>query len=585
MGIFDLLFLSSFFLFLCGSLHASNTYNVGDHVPLFVNKIGPFYNPSETYRYYELLFCYPDQVFEKKENLGEVLNGDRLENALYELEFLVNKTQTVLCHQKLDRENVAKFRDAIVSDSYYQMYYDDLPLWAFIGKIENESWTPNSKGPKYFLFTHVRFNALYNGNHVIEIHAFSEPNHVVDVSEDVDINVKFTYSVFWNEISTPYKNRMDRYSGTALLPVFQQIHLFTYVNSFGIVILLMGLLAVLYKRHLKYDLRKGSIGDEEEDKAIGWKHIHGDVFRCPTNLPLLSAVVGSGIQLLFMVFILSGLAFLGILYPYNRGALSSLIFISYILSSALAGYNSISLCNQYSETGREQSVILAGIIFFVPVLFTTFSLNILAAYFGVTAALPLGTIFVIFLLCTLVAVPLLILGAVVGNRYKTEIQSSSITKKIPRVIPQLVWYRKTPVQMFLGGLLPFGAIFMEFHLLCSTIWGHKIYTVPSSLLVTFIILAILTALLSVCLTYFQLAVEDHEWCWRSVLGGGSTALFMFAYCIYFYFKSNMSGILQTSFFFGYSTLMCYAFFLMLGTVSFRVSSMFVRRIYRAVKRE
>lgn len=195
-------------------------------------------------------------MFEKKENLGEVLNGDRLENALYELEFSVNKTQTVLCHQKLDRENVAKFRDAIVSDSYYQMYYDDLPLWAFIGKIKNESWTPNSKGPKYFLFTHVQFNALYNGNHVIEIHAFSEPNHVVDVSEDVDINVKFTYSVLWNEISTPYKNRMDRYSGTALLPVFQQIHLFTYVNSFGIVILLMGLLAVLYKRHLKYDLRK-----------------------------------------------------------------------------------------------------------------------------------------------------------------------------------------------------------------------------------------------------------------------------------------------------------------------------------------
>lgn len=166
---------------------------------------------------------------------------------------------------------------------------------------------------------------------------------------------------------------------------------------------------------------------------------------------------------------------------------------------------------------QERSVLLAGIIFFVPVLFTTFSLNILAAYFGVTAALPLGTIFVIFLVCTLVAVPLLILGAVVGNRYKTEIQSSSITKKIPREIPQLIWYRKTPVQMFLGGLLPFGAIIMEFHLLCSTIWGHKIYTVPSSLLVTFIILAILTALLSVCLTYFQLAVEDHEWCWRCVL--------------------------------------------------------------------
>lgn len=42
-----------------------------------------------------------------------------------------------------------------------------------------------------------------------------------------------------------------------------------------------------------------STGDEEEeDKEVGWKYIHGDVFRCPQNLSLFCAVLGTGTQLL-----------------------------------------------------------------------------------------------------------------------------------------------------------------------------------------------------------------------------------------------------------------------------------------------
>ncbi|KAL0460056.1 UNVERIFIED_CONTAM: Transmembrane 9 superfamily member 5 [Sesamum latifolium] len=586
MGILKLLFITNLLLLLLPfQLQSANTYNVGDPVPLFVNKIGPLDNPSETYQYYELAFCHPDQVLEEKESLGEVLNGDRLANALYELEFAVNKTGAALCQQKLNSGEIAKFRHAITYNFYYQMYYDDLPLWAFIGKVEEGNWTDDGKGPKYLLFTHVQFDALYNGNQVIEIHAFSDPSHAIDVTEDVDVKVDFTYSVSWKRTSTPYKNRMDTYSAASLLPILQKTHWFSFVNSIVIVILLMGLLTVLFMRHLKNDIRKWSIQDEDEEKEVGWKYIHGDVFRCPANLPLFSAVLGGGTQLLSMVLILFVLAFLGVFLPYSRGTLSSSILISYILTTAIAGYSSASFCSQYAETGWERSALLAGILFSGPFLSTAFFLNILAAYFGVTIALPLGTILLIVLIYTLVAIPLLVLGGVVGHRYKSDLQSFPVTKKCPREIPSLSWYRKTPAQMFLAGLLPFSAIVLELHNLCATLWGYKIYTSPGILFVTFVILAILTAMLSVGLTYFQLAAEDHEWWWRSVLRGGSTAIFMLSYCTYFYLKSNMRGILQTAFFFGYSACMCYAFFLMLGTVSFQASLLFVGRIYHAVKSE
>jgi len=47
----------------------------------------------------------------------------------------------------------------------------------------------------------------------------------------------------------------------------------------------------------------------------------------------------------------------------------------------------------------------------------------------------------------------------------------------------------------------------------------------------------------------------------------------------------MSGFMQTTFFFGYMGMACYGLFIMLGTIGFRASLMFVRRIYRAIKCE
>ena len=48
------------------------------------------------------------------------------------------------------------------------------------------------------------------------------------------------------------------------------------------------------------------------------------------------------------------------------------------------------------------------------------------------------------------------------------------------------------------------------------------YTIYSILTIVFLILIIVTAFITVALTYFQLAVEDHRWWWRSFLNGGST---------------------------------------------------------------
>ncbi len=57
-----------------------------------------------------------------------------------------------------------------------------------------------------------------------------------------------------------------------------------------------------------------SLQERDVSEESGWKLVHGDVFRVPCNLVLLSALVGSGAQLAMLVLLVILLAIVGMLY-------------------------------------------------------------------------------------------------------------------------------------------------------------------------------------------------------------------------------------------------------------------------------
>ena len=59
-------------------------------------------------------------------------------------------------------------RGSVESVCLVQMYYDDLPIWGFIGKVEKILHPGDRTEYKYYLFTHIHFDILYNGKRVIE---------------------------------------------------------------------------------------------------------------------------------------------------------------------------------------------------------------------------------------------------------------------------------------------------------------------------------------------------------------------------------------------------------------------------------
>ncbi|KAI4307693.1 hypothetical protein L6164_030853 [Bauhinia variegata] len=565
---------------------SDHRYKEGDHIPLYANKVGPFHNPSETYRYFDLPFCSPDHVEEKKEALGEVLNGDRLVVAPLKLDFLVDRKPERICGKSLTKEEVARFRKAVLKDYFFQMYYDDLPIWGFLGKFDGEGKDDPSLN-RVYLFKHLHFEILYNKDRIIDV--IVRNDSPVDLTDDKEVEVDFSYSVKWTLTDIPFEKRLEKYSQSSSLPHHLEIHWFSIINSCVTVLFLTGSLATILMRILKNDFVKFTHDDEEavdDQEESGWKNIHGDVFRYPRYKSLFAAALGCGTQLFTLSTFIFMLALGGVFYPYNRGALFTALVIIYALTSGIAGYFAASFYYMLEGKNWVRNLILTGSLFSAPLFMAFCFLNTVALAYNSTAALPFGTIVVIFLIWTLVTSPLLVLGGIAGKNSRPEFQVPCRTAKYPREIPHLPWYRRTLPQMAMAGFLPFSAIYIELYYIFASVWGHRIYTIYSILFIVFIILLIVTAFITVALTYFQLAAEDHEWWWRSFLCGGSTGLFIYGYCWYYYHaRSDMSGFMQTSFFFGYMACICYGFFLMLGTVGFRAALIFVRHIYRCIKCE
>ncbi|KAK1264283.1 hypothetical protein QJS04_geneDACA008495 [Acorus gramineus] len=563
-------------------------YSIGDHVPLYVNKVGPTKNPSETYQYYDLPFCRPEKMTRKFEWLGEVLNGDRLMDSLYRLNFREEKKDVALCKKILSIKEVESFRDAVKRDYYYQMCYDDLPVWGYIGRVSKSEMIIDeaSREPHYLLFTHITFNVLYNQDQVIEVRVFSDPDRVVDITDEFKREVEFTYSVKWEPTSLSFTERMNRYWRDIQWLGNKDTHIPYLINSAVSIAFLMFSLGTVLIRAVKTDInsfRHTAIGEEDEEES-GWKRISADVFRFPQHKASFCALVGTGTQLLTMVFIVIILAFVGVYHPYSRGTLFTSLLVGFALTSVVAGYTSCSLYIQLEGSRLVRDVLLTWFLFTSPVFATHAVLNMISAASNATSALPFGTIAVIILIWALITTPLLGLGYVFGKVLNPKFEPPCSTNKIPRPIPKIAWYRSTFFQFIGTGFLPLSAVSIVLPTIMQSIWGLKSLPVYGELFIMFVILAVISAFLSIVCTYFQLCGEDHDWWWRSVICGGSPAVFMFIYCCGYYFiGTDMSGLLQGSIYMGYTACACYALFLMLGTLSFRSTLCFVRYIYSASK--
>lgn len=605
MGVMKSAALVSCLLSLCvcavlGSSGAGATYREKDGVPVVANKIGPYNNPTETYEYFSLPFCQPETLEKRSHNLGEILSGERKVVTKFEVLFKVPFQFRRLCKRMLTVEEVEQFQSAVDGDWAFEMNVDGLPVWGYVGVIQ----TPTAEyflqsgrtfssleeldlSSKRFLYTHYIFSLAYNGDRIIDVNLTASLEHRLDITTSAPVEVDFTYQVVWQETNIPFEKR-DEHKRAGLGASFE-IHWLSIINSFVLVILLTVFLAIILMRvvHNDFtrDLKADGADDDFGEEESGWKNIHGDVFRPPQRINLFTAVLGAGTQLLLIVLMVLALAVLSLVSPGRKGAISTVLVVLYALTAGIAGYVAATMYKRLGGTDWVHNAILTATLFPGPLFVLFCVLNTIAITYDSTAALPFGTIMAVFGVYFLVTFPLTVVGAIVGKRNAGSflVDAPCRTTKVPRQIPQVPWFRKPPVQVVIAGFLPFSSIYIETHYLFSSIWGRRVYTLFGVSFVAFLLLVIVTASITVALIFFQLSVEDHRWWTRSVLYGGSIGFFIFAYAVFFQWKSDLEGFLQLSYFYGYMGIVAYACCLAFGTVGFFASLRFTTFIYNSLK--
>jgi transmembrane 9 superfamily protein 3 len=109
---------------------SDHKFKAGDPVKLWVNKVGPYNNPQETYNYHSLPFCLPSEnPGHKWGGLGEVLGGNELIDSQLDIKFLKNVEKGSICTLELDSKKIQQFSDAIESSYWFEFF---IGVWIYM---------------------------------------------------------------------------------------------------------------------------------------------------------------------------------------------------------------------------------------------------------------------------------------------------------------------------------------------------------------------------------------------------------------------------------------------------------------------
>ncbi|KAL7424893.1 Transmembrane 9 superfamily member 2 [Cryptotrichosporon argae] len=599
---------------------APRDYVAGERVDVFVNTLTPMLNSKLksliSHDYYDerFHFCQPEGgPVRQPESLGSILFGDRILSSPYELAMMANATCETLCRARVPRDDAKFINDRIKEDYGLNFIVDGLPSSemkrdAKTGEIfldaqgfslgdalsdparpalnnHYDIWVQyHKRDAAHFrvvgLLVYPRsVNSMVPGE--AGANCFVGDDDKLYLSETADNEFYYTYSVSFIESDVPWGLRWDMY-----LHVFDpKIHWFSLINSLVISGFLVFMVAMILYRTVSKDIHRYNAIDLADDvrEDWGWKLVHGEVFRSPTRPMLLSVFVGNGVHLVSMVVVTLVFALFGMLSPSNRGSLATVLLICWTLFGGVSGYVSARTYMSLGGENWKPNLALTAALFPTVVFSLIGLLNLFLIGSGASGAVPFGTILAILLLWFLISVPLSVAGYFYGMKHGAVSHPVRVTS-IPRQIPPAPSYLGPLPAALLGGILPFGAAFVELYFVLSSIFGNRAYYAFGFLFLTFAVVALTTATVTVLFTYFVLCAEEYRWHWRAFLIGGGSAFWMFAYGVWYWAsRLSLDSFTSVVLYFGYLFLFSVLDFLVGGAIGFVAAYFAIRRLYASIR--
>ncbi|CAO3660956.1 unnamed protein product [Umbelopsis vinacea] len=565
---------------------------------------------SYDYYYEPFHFCLPQNGPQKQsESLGSILFGDRIFNSPFSIHMMEDVDCKLLCTTDAIPKEDAEFITERVKENYaINWLIDGLPA---ARKRKDERAEGDDKefygigfelgyAEMGYVNTHysieIRYHAREDDNYrVVGVLVTPNSSNAKEVNGEVSCapsgahqfkfdgkdTITYTYSVTWAASNTPWATRWDNY-----LHIFDpSIHWFSLVNSIVIVLFLTGMVAMILLRALHKDISRYNAVDAQEDvqEDYGWKLVHGDVFRPPTRSMFLAVLVGNGAQLLAMAGVTLVFAVLGFLSPSNRGSLATVMVILFMIFGSIAGFVSARIYKMNGGESWKANVALTAVLFPGIILGELFGLNFFLIASHSSGAVPFGSMVAVLALWGLISLPLSVIGSYFGFR-KPRIEHPVRTNQIPRQIPDQPFYLRTIPSVLMGGLLPFGAIFIELYFIMNSIWFHRIYYGLGFLFLVYSVLILTCSEITILMCYFHLCNEDYHWSWRAFLTSGASGFYVFLYSALYYFtKLDISSFTGTVLYFGYSAIISVLVAVMTGAVGYVSTLFFLQRIFASIK--
>ncbi|XP_053555208.1 transmembrane 9 superfamily member 2 [Bombina bombina] len=610
---------------------SNHAENCKSKIELFVNRLDSVESVLP-YEYDAFDFCKDEKEIRPSENLGQVLFGERIESSPYKFTFNKNETCKKVCtkqYKPKDNINLLEFiKKGIKLNYQHHWIIDNMPVtWCYDVEDGQKYCSPGfpigcavtsdgrakdacvistdfNRKDTCYLFNHVDITITYhsgkgeNWDGARLVTARLEPKSYKHSEDNLNcggppmeipqelksnLDVIYTYSVIFQENNTiKWASRWDYILES--MP-HTNIQWFSIMNSLVIVLFLSGMVAMIMLRTLHKDIARYNQIDSSEDaqEEFGWKLVHGDIFRQPKKGMLLSVFLGQGTQIFIMTFITLCKLCLLFLLPVNRGSYMDSSAVVWVLMGNVKPTLAQNFHKAFGGEKWKTNVLMTALLCPGIIFADFFVMNIILWAKGSSAAIPFGTLVAVLAMWFGISVPLTFVGAYFGFKER-PIEHPVRTNQIPRQIPVQSFFTKPFPGIIMGGILPFGCIFIQLFFILNSIWSHQMYYMFGFLFLVFIILLITCSEATILLCYFHLCAEDYHWWWRSFLTSGFTAVYLFIYAVhYFYSKLQIIGTASTILYFGYTMIMVLIFFLFTGTIGFFSCYWFVKKIYSVVK--
>jgi len=619
-------------------------YENGNKIKVFANELDSI-KTQLNFKYYFLKFCEPSNhdTSLTNENLGSKLLGESTQITPYNVRMNTTEHCQKLCTMKFDAEDVKNFAWMIEREYYANLVIDNLPAIyksstgsSHVGYplgYKNSKKTNKDKD-EYFIHNHLTFKIEYypqgNSSRIVGLTIEPKslgrlppevPTKATDASKKQDTKdttlppsesrdiaedgsegycfrhdkvsgkpdpqklttgyISFSYDVEFIESNKAFGSRWDTYK----LLGNENIHWWSILNSFIINFILTAVIGYIMKRTVGNDIRQynelRTSEDIQEDR--GWKQLSRDVFRPPSKALLLSALIGTGVQVGSMFFLTLVFCCLGFVEHSYRGSLLTTVLLFYTFMGMFAGYYSARIYKMFNGLHWIKCTLVTATLYPLINFIIFCGINILLVFEESSSALDPSTTFALIALWFGISIPLVFLGSLIGYK-KQAVQNPSKYNPIPKFIKPQPMYLNANVLCLLGGLLPFGSVFIELVFIMMSIWRHSFYYLFAFLFAVLLILVITSAEISIVITYLQLCNGNHRVWWKSFFNTGSIGLYIFCYSIFYYYTElEMIRFSSIILYFGYMFAVSFTFFVFCGTIGFLSSYWFIRTIYASIR--